>query len=106
MTSSSIAALRQQAAPDCRCRSARVPVCTLLLRYRTFEPFGAQAAWQWHQHNTLGRVSKGISRPVWAVLPSSSPAGLTSIPIASQDTKHRVQLPAVSSLGACLTPAQ
>jgi hypothetical protein len=106
MTSSFITALRQQAAPDCRYRSVKVPVCILRLRHRNFEPFGPHTAWQWHQHNTVVRVSKGIHKPVTAVLPSSSPVGLTTIPIVSQDFKHREQLPAVSSLGACLTPAQ
>jgi hypothetical protein len=106
MTSSFITALRQQAAPDCRYRSVRVPVCTLLLRHRTFKPFGAHTARKWLQHITLVRLSKGVHRQVAAVLPSSSPVGLTSIPITSRYIRHREQLPAVSSLGACLTPAQ
>ncbi len=99
---------REQATPipNCRCRSARVPVCIVPLQHRFLWPFGTWRVWQQFEKSSLVAVSRWSHRPVTSLLTSSSPAGLITIAITSQSVRHRAHLPAVSSLTAYSTPAR
>ena len=106
MTNSSITALRQGILPDCRRRSVTDLLCLLRLEYYRLLQFEIRKTRQWHWRKEFMSIPRKDMTPSAAVLPSYSPPPQSRIPIASQYTEHQITTPAVSSLGACPTPAR
>ena len=105
MTCSFITTLRQQISRDCRYRAVSVPVCNLPLHRCSLWPFGPHNTGQQYEKITLAVESKWTHRLATVALSSSGSPGLPTIAITAQLIAYRYLVPAVSSLGACLTPA-
>jgi len=105
MTSSSCIALQQKTAPDCQYRAVNGHVCTVLLQCRHLRLFGRKPACQQYEKNGRVVVLKWTHPVVRELVLSVRPPRQLTIAIAAQPIAHRSCVPAVSSLGACLTPA-
>jgi hypothetical protein len=105
MTTSSFIALRQKTAPDCRYRAVSGHVCTVLLQGHPLWSLGRRFACQHYEKNRRVAALKWTQPVVRQVVRSARTSGQLTIAIAAQPIAHRSYIPAVSSLGACLTPA-
>ena len=103
--SSSFSTLRQQIPPDCRHRAVSVSVCILPLASLFLWLFQPRNTGQQYENISLAVESKWTHPLAAALLSSPGSPGPPSIAIKAQPTEHRPCVPAVSSLGACLTPA-
>ena len=104
MSGSSFIAQRQKTALDCQYRAVSGHVCTVLLQCRPRWLLGLQSACQQYKKTPGGSIGM------------DSPSGKANSPVrqniqaaynrhSTQPIAHRSYIPAVSSLGACLTPA-
>ena len=105
MNGSSFIALRQKTAPDCQYHAVSGHLCTVRLQCHTLWLLGLQSACQQYEKTRLVAVLKWTHPVVSEIVLSARTFRLLTIAIAAQPIVHRSYVPAVSSLGACLTPA-
>ena len=105
MRSRLITAQRQKTAPDCQYRAVSGGVCTVLLQCHSMWLLRPQAACKSCGENRWVAVLKWTHSMVTELVLPARASRQRTIAIVASANAHRSWGPAVSSLGACLTPA-